>query len=108
MSMSEKSSRDAAMTVEIDAELADLVPRYLSNRRADLHFARELRDGGDFVMICALAHRIKGTAASYGFVQLGGIAAALEQAAALRDMRGVDDQLDAYDAYLHAVRIEYI
>ena len=94
--------------VEIDAELADLVPTYLSNRWADLAFARQLLANGDFQLLGAMAHRIKGSAASYGFVGLGRIAYELEQAAGERDGAAADARLEAYDAFLRAVRIEYV
>lgn len=93
--------------VEVDAELADLIPQYLSNRWADLNFARRLLEKGDFYLLAGMAHRIRGSAASYGFARLGEIAKAIETAADLQNHEGVTIQLASYDAYLRAVRIEY-
>ena len=94
--------------VEIDAELADLVPTYLSNRWADLASARQLLAQRDYEALGAIAHRIKGTAASYGFVSLGDIACALELAAGMRDPEAANAELESYDAFLRCVRIEYV
>jgi len=96
------------MIVAVDAELADLIPRYLANRQADLCFAREMLEQGDYVLIAALAHRLKGNAASYGFVGLSEIALALEKAANGRDTDGVVCQLAAYQAFLATLHIEYV
>ena len=97
-----------APIVEVDAELADLIPQYLSNRWSDLDFARQLLANGDFYLLSRMAHRIRGSAASYGFGRLGEIALALEGAADQQDAAKVDAQLEAYDAFLRSVRIDYI
>lgn len=94
--------------VEIETELADLLPQYLSNRWADLAAARELLSNTDFTGIAHIAHRIRGTAASYGFRQLGEIAGAIEKAAEAGDSENIERRLDDYDAFLRSVRIEYV
>jgi len=104
----EPSMNTAAPTVEVDAELADLIPQYLSNRWSDLAFARQLLAKGDFYLLSRMAHRIRGSAASYGFSRLGDIAQALESAAEQQDAAKADAQLEAYDAFLRSVRIDYI
>ena len=97
-----------APTVEVDAELADLIPQYLSNRWSDLAFARQLQSNGDFYLLSRMAHRIRGSAASYGFERLGEIASLLETAADQQDAAAVDTQLEAYDTFLRSVRIDYV
>lgn len=98
----------AAPVVEVDAELADLIPQYLSNRWSDLAFARQLLAKGDFYLLSRMAHRIRGSAASYGFARLGEIAQTLEAAADRQSAVEVDAQLEAYDAFLRSVRIDYV
>lgn len=99
---------NAAPVVEVDADLADLIPQYLDNRWADLKFARQLLGNNDFFLLSRMAHRIRGSAASYGFGGLGLIAEALETAANQQDRDEAEGQLDAFDAFLRSVRIEYI
>lgn len=99
---------NAAPIVEVDADLADLIPQYLNNRWADLKFARQLLANGDYFLLSRMAHRIRGSAASYGFSGLGGIAEALEDAAGRQDHAAVSRQLDAFDTFMRSVRIEYI
>jgi HPt (histidine-containing phosphotransfer) domain-containing protein len=98
----------SAPVVEVDAELADLIPQYLSNRWSDLAFARQLLANGDFYLLSRMAHRIRGSAASYGFARLGEIAYALEAAAEQQNAAAMDAELEAYDAFLRSVRIDYV
>ena len=98
----------SAPVVEVDVELADLIPQYISNRWADLEFARQLLAKRDFKLLARMAHRIKGSAASYGFIGLGDIAATLEAVAEKEDAEASAAALTQYDAFLRAVRIEYI
>lgn len=99
---------DSPPVVQVDTELADLIPRYLSNRWSDLSSARQLLASGDFAGLSRIAHRIRGSAASYGFVRLGEIARAIETAADVGDAGSVAAQLATYDAFLCSVRIEYV
>jgi HPt (histidine-containing phosphotransfer) domain-containing protein len=96
-----------APVVEVDADLVDLVPQYVSNRWSDLEFSRQLLTDSEFHLLSHMAHRIRGSAASYGFGRLGEIAYRLEAAADLKDAAAVAAELDAYGAFLGAVRIEY-
>lgn len=94
--------------VTVSADLADLIPRYLSNRHADLEFARQLLADDDFFMLAGMAHRIRGSASSYGFNGLGDIAGAIEMAAEKRDAAAVDAELRALEAFLQSVQIAYV
>lgn len=99
---------DTEPVVRVDADLADLIPQYLDNRWADLRFARQLLDNGDYFLLSRMAHRVRGSAASYGFNELGVIAEALEAVSDAGDHRAVAEQLDAFETFLRSVRIEYI
>lgn len=94
--------------VEVDAELAELIPQYLSSRWADLAFARQLFKNGDYFLLSRTARRIRDAATSHGFVGLGDIAQALELAADQSDAKAVRDQLEAYETFLRSVRIDYV
>lgn len=94
--------------VRIDAELADLIPQYLSNRWADLGFARRLLADREYYLLCGMAHRIKGNAASFGFAQLGLIAQRIEMAAESQDPTAIDGALEDYDEFMRSVKIEYV
>ena len=94
--------------VAVSADLADLVPRYLTNRQADLVFARQLLANQDFFMLAGMAHRIHGSASSYGFSGLGDIASAIEAAAEAGDADAVSAQLKALEHFLESVEIAYV
>lgn len=97
-----------APQVTVSADLADLIPRYLSNRHADLEFARQLLENEDYFMLAGMAHRIRGSASSYGFSGLGDIASAIESAAEQRDAATVDTELRALEHFLQSVQIAYV
>ena len=97
-----------ASLVQVSADLADLIPRYLENRRDDLAFARQLLASHDFYMLAGMAHRIRGSASSYGFNGLGDIAGAIEDAANRKDKQAVETQLTALDHFLGSVEISYV
>ena len=104
----QESPQNPTPVVEVDADLADLIPQYLSNRWADLDIARRLLCEGNYASLSHMAHKIRGSAAGYGFVRLGEIARAIETSAEQEDGSDVSAQLAAYDAYLRSIRIEYV
>ena len=80
----------APIEVEIDPEIADLVPGYLANRRADLPLLRDALAAADFETLATLGHRMKGSGGAYGFKQITAIGGALEKAAKDADAAGVE------------------
>jgi HPt (histidine-containing phosphotransfer) domain-containing protein len=94
--------------VFVEADLADLIPSYLSHRWADLAMAHKLLQAGDYDRLARMGHRISGNASHYGFGQLGEISLGLEQAARQRDRSAVMFQLGRFDDFLRGVRIEYL
>ena len=94
--------------VTVSADLADLVPRYLNNRHSDLTFARQLLRKGEYFLLAGMAHRIRGSASSYGFSGLGDIATAIEVAAEVGDAAAIESQLRALEHFLEAVEVAYI
>jgi HPt (histidine-containing phosphotransfer) domain-containing protein len=99
---------NAAPVAEVDADLADLIPQYLSHRWADLGLGRELLANAEYERLARMAHRIYGTAASYGFAGLGDVVRDLEAAAQRGDQEAINTALERYDAFLRSVRIEYV
>ncbi|MDG0817251.1 Hpt domain-containing protein [Bdellovibrio svalbardensis] len=75
----------AKIKVEIDADLQDLIPQFLENRKKDIASLQELIAKQDLTAIAQLAHKIKGAAAGYGFVDLSNMASDMEKAAKNND-----------------------
>lgn len=69
----------------IAPDLSAFVPEYLSDRHEDLHRIRECLQSSAFVEIRNIAHRMKGSGASFGFPRLTDIGAEMEAAAAQSD-----------------------
>ena len=85
--------------------LEELVPDYLSDRQADLLTFQALLASGEFDKIRALAHNMKGTGSSYGFVPLTELGAVLEAAAKLPDEESVARHVSSLADYLGRVRL---
>ena len=71
--------------VEVDEDLSDLIPGFLTHKRADIATIFEALARRDYAAISSIAHRIKGEGGSYGFESMTEMGRALERAAATRD-----------------------
>lgn len=67
--------------VEIDPDIAELVPRFLNNRKCDAEKISELLREGKFGEIRVLGHSMAGSAGGYGFPEIGKLGRAIETAA---------------------------
>ena len=90
--------------VDIDADLADLVPGYLANRKADVERVRLGLTQADWVGIGRLAHGLKGSGGGYGFDPISVIGAEMEAAARVEDPHEVGRLVDLLEDYLARVR----
>ena len=68
-----------------DADIRNLVPHFLANRRKDLDFIRGAIDAGDFEAVRTLGHNLRGVAHGYGFEGLTDFGQQLQEAAARAD-----------------------
>ena len=92
-----------ALDVEVDADLADFVPTFLENRRAEVAALREACARQDFPEIRCVGHRWKGVGGMYGFHWLTQVGIALELAA-VDAPDAIAPLLDAAAFYLDNVR----
>ena len=95
---------DGAPPVEIDADIADLIPMYLSGRRADVERARVLVAQGSFEELGTIGHHLKGNGQSYGFTVVTRIGRELEAAAVQRDALHVTALTEELSAWERSVR----
>ena len=89
--------------VEIDPELADIVPGYLEGRRNELAVLRAALDSSDMESLRMLGHRMKGSGGGYGFEGISEIGLHLEQAARDGDVAASTAAVDALESYLQRV-----
>ncbi len=69
----------------LDPDARELMPLFVSTRRADLTELQAALDAGALDIAARIGHRIRGTAQSYGLTELGELALELEQGADRRD-----------------------
>ncbi|MFC5452494.1 Hpt domain-containing protein [Paenibacillus aestuarii] len=96
------------ITVEIDADLEDLIPGYLRNKQNEIERMAAAMATSDFSAIALIAHGLKGNGAAYGFVPLSELGAAMEKAAGLQDGEAIGKLLEDMQAYLTQIEIVYI
>lgn len=93
--------------VFIESELQDLIPQFLENRKKDIISLVGQVEAADIIAIGQLAHKIKGSSASYGFQELSRIAAELEMASKANDMATIQSLVPNLKAHLENIEIVY-
>ena len=94
---------DCWLRVEVPAGLEDLAPGYLAARRREVPRMLELLAASDFDCLHTLAHNMKGTGTSYGFVECTRLGGELEQSAERSDKTSIGLQLAELARYLSKV-----
>lgn len=94
--------------VEIDADLQDLIPQFVENRKNDIEALEKLIAQNDLVGISQLAHKIKGAAAGYGFVELSDLAAQMEKSAKNNDASPLQDLIKKMRIHFLNIEIHYV
>jgi HPt (histidine-containing phosphotransfer) domain-containing protein len=95
------------IVVQVDADLEDLIPGYLQNRRQDVDPILEAVDKQDFETIRVLGHTMKGTGGGYGFDAITEIGRDLETAAKEANVPTIRQKAAALLAYLQAVEVVF-
>ncbi len=94
--------------VEIDKEIADIVPGFLANRNKELITLKEAISKNNFAELRNIGHKISGNAGSYGFDELGAIGAKLENSAIKKDLQSAKSNIEAIEEYLKSIEVKYI
>ncbi len=93
--------------VSIDADLEDLIPGYLENRRQECETVLQLLDKGDYDAIRVIGHTMKGVGGGYGFDAITDMGRALEEAAKQQDAAAIRQVVSQLEQYLQAIEIVY-
>jgi CheY-like chemotaxis protein len=91
----------------VDAELKDLMPGFLGNRRQDVIRLRDALARGDYESIRITGHTLKGGGGGYGLDAITRIGRAIESAARGRDTTEIKRQIHELSEYLEHVEIVY-
>lgn len=93
--------------IVIDSDLKDLIPQFLENRKKDVISLDGQVQASDALAISQLAHKIKGSSASYGFAHLSKLAAELEVAAKANDMSIIRQIFPEVKNHLDSIEVVY-
>jgi signal transduction histidine kinase/DNA-binding response OmpR family regulator len=96
----------APIEVQIEEDMADVVPAYLAKRRAEVAVYRRALEAGDFDTIKNLAHKMKGTGMGYGFPKLTEFGTRLEDAALQQDAQGIAGPLGEFARFVAKVQLK--
>jgi HPt (histidine-containing phosphotransfer) domain-containing protein len=96
-----------SVIIEVDEDLSDLIPGFLTHKRIEVATILEAVVRRDYPAISRLGHRIKGEGGSYGFDSMTEMGRSLEEAAAMRDDRAVTTIARQLLSYMDSVEIVF-
>jgi len=91
--------------IQAPEELQGFLPKYVDNRKRDLKNLQDALEKGDVNFIEMTSHKIRGHAASYGFVRLSEICKLMELASRNSDLAQVRTLIGEYEVYIGNVEI---
>lgn len=94
--------------IEVDADLKDLIPDFLDNKRTDLESIQDALERKDFDRLRKMGHKLKGSFHMYGFNYISNICHEIEEAAKEQDDRVIENNFKVLKDYLDNVIVEYI
>lgn len=94
--------------VQVDADLKDLVPRYLENKKKDAQKIRDALDKGDFNVVRVLGHSMAGSGGGYGFPGITRIGRNIEKYGTEQDADAARASVRELELYLSRVVVEYV
>ena len=95
------------LVVNVDREIAGLVPRFLTNRAADVEKIRAALACSNFDAIRATGHGLKGVGTGYGFPAISQLGAAIEEAARRREPGVIASLAEDLDGYLARLDVRF-
>ena len=93
--------------VVIDADLKDLIPGFLENRRNDIGKLQSALDDKDFDALQRIAHDMKGIGAGYGFDKITDLGLEMENAAKEHHPVSIREYIMDYEYYLNNLEVVY-
>lgn len=107
MTQNNDTNEGRKIIVHVDAELEDLIPGFLENRRNDIKSMLEALKQGDYETIRILGHSMKGAGGGYGFDAITDIGASLEQSAKEKNPEEIRKRVDELSTFLEHVEVRY-
>ena len=95
------------ITVNIDPDLEDLIPGFLSNRKEDIEKLRTAIKSSSLDDLRSIGHSLKGVGGGYGFQKITEIGAEIENYAKSSNLDEIKKLIEDLDEYLDCVEIIY-
>ena len=96
-----------ALIEHIDADLEELIPKFMINTRNDVAGLRRALEAGDFETVKRLGHSTKGAALGYGFLGLGEIGLKIETVAPGKNRTQLSSLVAEMEHYLDHVQVVF-
>ena len=100
-------NNNSSIHINIDPDIAKLIPEYLENRQRDIRAIEEALGRQDYSAIQELGHSLKGSGGGYGFDLITEIGAALERSAKSQDSISIQEHLQRLIDYLKRLVLHY-
>ncbi|MBF0112907.1 MAG: response regulator, partial [Desulfamplus sp.] len=102
--------------VEIDADLEDLIPSFMIDKKSEIEQIEEMiiksespfLTENSYKMIQKLGHKLKGGFNMYGFKEQASIGSAIEEAAREHDFQAIKNSINLLKSSLKNIEIRYI
>jgi HPt (histidine-containing phosphotransfer) domain-containing protein len=94
--------------IDVDADLIELIPLYLQNRRDEVPQLNALLDAGDFTSLWGIAHKLHGSGGGFGFDFLTELGVRMEKSAKACDKAGLYAQVAELKDFLDSVEVRSI
>lgn len=98
----------AKVIVEVDADLADLVPNFLANRQKDLLQIAAALEKSDGAALRIIGHNMKGVGGGYGFGEITEFGRLIETVAKDYNHDAIRAIYDEYKEYLANLEVRYV
>ncbi len=105
--MPREAQVDESHTITLARNFADLVPRFLENRRSEVAQLRAALADGRYEDLQRLGHRMRGVGASYGFELVSALGARIEEGAGAADREALAAAIAEYADHLERVKVLY-
>jgi HPt (histidine-containing phosphotransfer) domain-containing protein len=96
-----------SITVEIEHDMADLIPLFMTQRKSDQIALAQALPLRDFDTVRRTGHGMAGAGASYGFDHVSSVGQRLEAAAIAQDVRLIEQLRQELADYMARVDVKF-
>lgn len=100
-----KSSISLPKTVNVEAELMHMLPRFLEARRENIHDLKLALSQHNWQKISDVGHIMAGICGSFGFDELGELGREIEQLALQQQEAAIQERVQQMEQHLAEVKI---